>query len=1272
MEQQAFYGRTAELSRLRAYVLDDGADGTGPAERPPLLIHGLGGMGKSTLLAKFLLDCLPDDVTAPFPFPFAYVDFARPTLSVHEPATLIGEMARQLGVQYPDHRPAFDALAGLCEETARTQREERGAIDELYGLSSTRSSMGRTAAERFHTTARTRETELVRQVAELVSLAVGAAPPGEQPPAGGAPAPPLVVAVDSFEAAQYRANPAIGRLWAMWSVLQKVYPRLRWIVAGRAPVDHPARVVDPLAIELGELGPDAAVALLRSRGIDDGAVARALAERVGGHPLSLKLAARAAMTVGDGAEALGELVESLPRRRQVLRKVDQMLVQGLLYDRILRHIGNPSVRALAQGGLALRKITPELVRDVLAEPCGLRVDTAEQARTLFGLLARLDLMEPAGPGRIRHRPDLRAIMLRLSDTAGTALMRGVARRAVEFYAARPGAEARAEEIYHRLRLNENPRTVEERWEPGVERHLGGAADDMAPRSAAFLDGRLGGHTAGLPLHDADQEDWERITAREVEDLLAQGYLREAEARLAERRPWTPGSVLDPLLVETLARLGRRAEARAEADRAVDRAEEAGDADAELDLLLLAARLAEEDGDPAAADRALAEAEDLATGLGRDFDAMGALLARSRLAAATDAGPEAVTRLAERLRALPDEAMAQQPALVRAVAAEVSGRDPAALDHTLKVLGLPDADDAALEQLAESIRLAVAGQPRLGEALGRVLADAAGTAPPPPPPAGAGPPRAPAPPAGGGPPGGPVAAGGPALSGAPVEPGEAGGSVAPGGSGPPGGTVPPGTPGGPGRPPDAARAGPPAPAPEPAGEGTAGMLREARRRGTLGELARRLLVLRDDRGDLVSGVAAAMAAAAPGTARPVDPADTGKERLPRGLDRMNDTYLPREDILRLRDTALETGLADPSTRPLLLAGIMPRYRGVLPVLAAPGAQVQSDLEAMNRVERLVDGSVPLEIWLRNAVAQTAEAGPLAVFQSALDRVARDAAGEPDVPEPPSGETKEEIVFRDDTVPFEFLLAGEAAGRAVARLKVTPYEAGAPLGPGGYPHAGTGWLIAPGLLVTNHHVVNARTRTAAGRAPVDPGDLALQARNTRCRFDYGADAAAGATPPDEAAVAELLAWDEDLDYAVLRLADGPPREPLRIAADPLAVTPQEPVPVNIIQHPGGEPKRVALRNNLVYEADAKDVRYFTDTRGGSSGSPVLTDDWTVVALHRGTRRVEDVVYQGKTTAFVNVGTQMSTIMQHLAEHSPAVHREIADAQALIGGRRPAEVV
>ncbi|MCE0446643.1 trypsin-like peptidase domain-containing protein [Streptomyces tricolor] len=55
------------------------------------------------------------------------------------------------------------------------------------------------------------------------------------------------------------------------------------------------------------------------------------------------------------------------------------------------------------------------------------------------------------------------------------------------------------------------------------------------------------------------------------------------------------------------------------------------------------------------------------------------------------------------------------------------------------------------------------------------------------------------------------------------------------------------------------------------------------------------------------------------------------------------------------------------------------------------------------------------------------------------------------------------------------------------------------------------------------------------------------------------------------------------------------------------------VNIIQHPNGEPKQLALRENQIVDLLDRFVHYATDTAPGSSGSPVFNDQWEVVALH-----------------------------------------------------------
>lgn len=247
------------------------------------------------------------------------------------------------------------------------------------------------------------------------------------------------------------------------------------------------------------------------------------------------------------------------------------------------------------------------------------------------------------------------------------------------------------------------------------------------------------------------------------------------------------------------------------------------------------------------------------------------------------------------------------------------------------------------------------------------------------------------------------------------------------------------------------------------------------------------------------------------------------------------FLPQEELIRVRNAAMEAGLADRALRPALLRGIPEHFTATLQPLSDPLHQIHADLNAMNQVERLIDGLVPLEIWLHNAIEQTHEQGPRTVLQGALDTVAREITGEAALSlDMMPVEVKEEIVLQDDTVPYEFLHGGIRAGASVALLRIPPYESGAPLLPS-YPHSGTGWMVAPGLLITNHHVVMARSWDSGIRPFVADEDLRLQALMSRSRFDF---VESGTTPP-EVTAGELAAWDAALDYAVVRLASEDPR-------------------------------------------------------------------------------------------------------------------------------------
>jgi endonuclease G, mitochondrial len=355
------------------------------------------------------------------------------------------------------------------------------------------------------------------------------------------------------------------------------------------------------------------------------------------------------------------------------------------------------------------------------------------------------------------------------------------------------------------------------------------------------------------------------------------------------------------------------------------------------------------------------------------------------------------------------------------------------------------------------------------------------------------------------------------------------------------------------------------------------------------------------------------------------------------------YLNQDRILEIVGAFTDGGLVKNATLDELLTSLPPAYAAALPQDGAPLGRLMITLNDLNRTERLIDGTVPFVLWLRSAVLYAgSKPKPLDVINRALATVSGGGAGGP----PPNFSGKNErIVGTNDLLPFDFLRRGAEAGRSVAKLTVSRYDNGQPTRANGVPvrHLGTGWLLSPALLITNHHVVNARDD---GEPDASAGDLALQAQSVEVQFDYEAT---GATVPSQkvAALEAFAPLGGPLDYAILRLQNAVDRKPLSIATTPLTLPPSpDSYPsVNIIQHPQGDPKMVACRNNLVTRADGAQLWYFTDTMRGSSGAPVLDDRWMVIALHKKWDYLSGVTYQGRDTAWANQGTQMFAIVDHL---------------------------
>jgi hypothetical protein len=216
-----------------------------------------------------------------------------------------------------------------------------------------------------------------------------------------------------------------------------------------------------------------------------------------------------------------------------------------------------------------------------------------------------------------------------------------------------------------------------------------------------------------------------------------------------------------------------------------------------------------------------------------------------------------------------------------------------------------------------------------------------------------------------------------------------------------------------------------------------------------------------------------------------------------------------------------------------------------------------------------------------------------------------------------------------------------------------------------HVGTGFIVAPDVIMTNYHVVE-----YAIQGKVKPSQVMF-------RFDYkrladGRTINSGVLYPLAADDTWIIDWSpynptldfgtgmsfdgqklDELDYALLRCADPIGELPVGGDRGDLKANPRGWIQLSpshhdfatnpalyIAQYPNGQPLKLALDTEsfIGLNQNATRVRYRTNTEPGSSGSPIFNYDWVPVALHHSGD-------PAKTQAKWNQGIPMEKILDLL---------------------------
>ncbi len=220
----------------------------------------------------------------------------------------------------------------------------------------------------------------------------------------------------------------------------------------------------------------------------------------------------------------------------------------------------------------------------------------------------------------------------------------------------------------------------------------------------------------------------------------------------------------------------------------------------------------------------------------------------------------------------------------------------------------------------------------------------------------------------------------------------------------------------------------------------------------------------------------------------------------------------------------------------------------------------------------------------------------------------------------------MIGNNDLLDVNFLETGANIQKAVGKVITHPSGKFA-----------SGFLVSPSLFMTNNHVL----------------PTIQDAEAAEFQFNYQLDIHGSQLPVDTFHASIDLATrffytNDVLDYTIIRLApnNGNPGNKhafIKLKIPNIALNDR----CNIIQHPLGVPKKVALRDSIITNIFEKVIRYTSDTETSSSGSPVFDDSWNLIAIHRGKGAVGTNA-SGQSVYINNEGIRIQNIILHLKNY------------------------